>query len=68
MSLLQETGLSALLIEDNTHERIAIRRSLKKDVHTLLECESAEEAIRHLEHSPSAFDVIIADFKLPTKS
>ncbi|WP_342350044.1 response regulator [uncultured Nitrospira sp.] len=65
MSLVQELGLSALLIEDNSHERIAIRRSLKKDVHTLLECESAEEAIRHVEQSPSEFDVIIADFKLP---
>lgn len=65
MSLVQDSGLSALLIEDNSHERIAICRSLKKDVHTLLECESAEEAIRHLEHSPSEFDVIIADFKLP---
>ncbi|WP_447964917.1 PAS domain S-box protein [Nitrospira sp. Ecomares 2.1] len=65
MSLVQESGLSALLIEDNSHERIAIRRSLKKDVHTLLECESAEEAIRHVEQSPSEFDVIIADFKLP---
>lgn len=65
MSLVQESGLSALLIEDNSHERIAIRRSLKKDVHTLLECESAEEAIRHLEQFPSEFDVIIADFKLP---
>ncbi|GJL60792.1 MAG: hypothetical protein NPIRA03_36490 [Nitrospirales bacterium] len=65
MPLVQESGLSALLIEDSFHERIAIRRSLKKDVPTLLECESAEDAIRHLEQSPSEFDVIIADFKLP---
>lgn len=65
MALVQQSGLSALLVEDNSHERVAIRRSLGKDVHTLLECESGEEAIRHLEDSPSEFDVIISDFKLP---
>ncbi|MGD9853277.1 MAG: PAS domain S-box protein [Nitrospirales bacterium] len=65
MSPVQESGLSALLIEDNAHERLAIRRSLGNDVHTLLECENAEEAIRYVEQSPSEFDVIIADLKLP---
>lgn len=65
MPLVSESGVSALLIEDNSHERMAIRRSLGKDVQTLLECESAEEAIRHLKASPSKFDIIIADFKLP---
>lgn len=65
MPLVQESEVTALLIEDNSHERIAIRRSLGKDVQTLLECESAEEAIRHLKESPSEFDIIIADFKLP---
>ncbi len=65
MPFSQKSGLSALLIEDNSHERIAIRRSLGKDVQNLLECETAEDAIRHLEESSSEFDVIIADFKLP---
>ncbi|HBP88359.1 MAG TPA: PAS domain S-box protein [Nitrospirales bacterium] len=65
MPLIQESPLSALLIEDNFHERTAIRRSLGKNVSNLLECESGEEAIRRLEQSPSAFDVIIADLKLP---
>lgn len=65
MPLVQQTGLSALLIEDNTHERVAIRRALHHDVHTLLECENAEEAIRRLERTPSEFDVIISDLKLP---
>ncbi|MBA3612351.1 MAG: response regulator, partial [Nitrospirales bacterium] len=65
MSIAQQMGVSALLVEDNTHERIAIRRALGKEVHTLLECENAEEAICHLEQSPSQFDIIISDFKLP---
>lgn len=65
MSLAQPSELSALLIEDDTHERIAIRRALQHDVHTLLECETAEEAIHRLEHTPFDFDIIISDLKLP---
>ena len=65
MSIVQPSGLSALLIEDDTHERAAIRRALRNDIQTLLECETAEEAIRRLDQSPSEFDVIISDFKLP---
>jgi len=60
-----EPGLSALIIEDDTHERIAIRRALRNQVQSFLECENAEEALDRLEHSPSEFDVIISDLKLP---
>jgi PAS domain S-box-containing protein len=65
MSLVEQSGLSALLIEDDTHERIAIRRALGNDVQTLLEYETAEEAIGRLEQSSSEFDIIISDLKLP---
>lgn len=65
MSIVHPSGLSALLVEDDTHERAAIRRALRHDIHTLLECETAEEAIRRLDQSPSEFDVIISDLKLP---
>lgn len=59
------TRVSALLIEDDPHERIAIRRTLGKNVHMLLECATAEEAIRYCEETSAEFDVIISDLKLP---
>jgi PAS domain S-box-containing protein len=65
MYIVPPSEISALLIEDDTHERLAIRRALRTDVHNLFECENAEEAIRRLEHSTTEFDVIISDFKLP---
>jgi two-component system, cell cycle sensor histidine kinase and response regulator CckA len=65
MTEASPTRVSALLIEDDPHERIAIRRTLGKNVHMLLECETAEEAIRYCREISSEFDVVISDLKLP---
>ena len=60
-----ESDFSAILIEDDPHERLAIRRVLNPKLHSLIECESGEQALDHLEQHASDVDIIIADYKLP---
>ncbi len=59
--------LHILLVEDNAHDQIAFRRAMARmdtPVELTIE-ERAEAALTRLLENPSAFDLVVSDYKLP---
>jgi PAS domain S-box-containing protein len=62
--------LRILLVEDSEHDVVAFRRAFRKasaPCHIAL-CERAEEALAQLSQQASSFDLVVADYKLPSMS
>jgi two-component system, cell cycle sensor histidine kinase and response regulator CckA len=62
--------LRILLVEDSEHDVVAFRRAFQKasaPCHIAL-CERAEEALAQLSQQASSFDLVVADYKLPSMS
>jgi PAS domain S-box-containing protein len=62
--------LRILLVEDSEHDAVAFRRAFRKasaPCHITL-CERAEEALAQLSQQASSFDLVVADYKLPSMS
>jgi DNA-binding NtrC family response regulator len=59
-----------LLVEDNEHDVIAFRRSMKKGDITaeITHVERAEEALGRINSDTEAFDIVVTDYKLPGMS
>jgi PAS domain S-box-containing protein len=59
-----------LLVEDNEHDVIAFRRSMKKSDITaeVTHVARAEEALERIQSDPAVFDVVVTDYKLPGMS
>lgn len=59
--------LRLLLVEDNTHDAVVFRRAFQQsDVpHQISECYRGEQALDLLLLNPSAFDLVVVDYKLP---
>src|ERR1700682_516295 len=62
--------LRILLVEDNRHDRLAFRRTFAQSEVPckITECVRAEEALGLLDHTGSAFDLVVCDHKLPGMS
>jgi len=62
--------LRILLVEDNEHDRIAFHRAFRKSKVTceIREYVRAEEALEQLRSGAQAFDIVVADYKLPGMS
>ncbi len=65
------TPLRILLVEDNEYDWLAFRRAFKKSrvASQITRCVRAEEALEWLDDDssagPGAFDLVVADYKLP---
>jgi CheY-like chemotaxis protein len=62
--------LHILLVEDSEHDVLAFRRAFQKALAPcdLALCERAEEALAQLCGQAAAFDLVVADYKLPGMS
>lgn len=63
----QSSLLRILLVEDNQHDMLALRRALKKAQvpYQMTTYVKAEKAWQHLQTKASQFDLLVTDYKLP---
>jgi PAS domain S-box-containing protein len=60
-----EKGLTVLLAEDNTVNRLLAKHLLEKCGHTVLLAENGLEAVRAFEHEGKHLDAILMDIQMP---
>jgi DNA-binding NtrC family response regulator len=57
--------LTILVVDDEALLRWSLAEVLRRSGHTVVEATSAQEALDAVRHSPSSFDVVLLDYRLP---
>jgi CheY-like chemotaxis protein len=65
LSLVRPPAAQVLLVHDDRHERVAIRRQLEQAGCNVMEASSAATALELLRHDPAHFDLLMAEVELP---
>jgi DNA-binding NtrC family response regulator len=60
-----KTVLTVLVVDDEALLRWSLAEMLRRNGHTVVEATSAQEALAAIGHQPSAFDVVLLDYRLP---
>ena len=63
-----EALLTVLVVDDEALLRWSLAEVLRSSGHTVVEATSAREALDAVSHTPSSFDVVLLDFRLPDSS